>query len=98
MTPQNELEIHGNFLANPFAELLAEIMHAGLDGSLRIGHSVEVVSVGFLLTRVLAIASRNRGLFREDRFGDTPKGRGGRAFHARRLRYPEVVPRQIGQR
>ena len=34
MTPQSDLEIKGNFLTHPFAELVAEISHAGLDGSL----------------------------------------------------------------
>jgi hypothetical protein len=36
MTPQSELEIHGNFLENPFADLLAEIAQGRLDGSLRV--------------------------------------------------------------
>jgi len=36
MTPQNELELHGNFLTHPFAELAAEIAQARLTGSLRI--------------------------------------------------------------
>ena len=36
MTPQTELELQGNFLAHPFSELAAEIMHARLTGSLRV--------------------------------------------------------------
>ena len=36
MTPQTELEIKGSFFAHPFAELLAEIHQARLNGSLRI--------------------------------------------------------------
>ena len=36
MSPQSELEIQGNFLAHPFAELLVEIAQARLNGSLRI--------------------------------------------------------------
>src|SRR6187399_2077137 len=35
MTPQKELEISGNFLTHPFAELVTEIMQARLNGSLR---------------------------------------------------------------
>ncbi len=35
MTPQNELEIKGNFFTHPFAELVTEIMQARLNGSLR---------------------------------------------------------------
>lgn len=35
MTPQAELEISGSFFANPLAELIAEIMQARLNGSLR---------------------------------------------------------------
>jgi Flp pilus assembly protein TadD len=38
MTPQTQLEIKGNFLSHPFAELLAEIACAGLYGSLHISH------------------------------------------------------------
>ncbi len=36
MTPQPELEIKGNFLTHPFAELLTECARARLNGSLRI--------------------------------------------------------------
>src|ERR1035437_2143097 len=36
MTPQTQLEIKGNFLSHPFAELLAEIACAGLYGSLQV--------------------------------------------------------------
>lgn len=36
MTPQSELEIKGNFLTHPFAELLAEVADKGLDGSFRV--------------------------------------------------------------
>lgn len=38
MTPQTELELNGNFLAHPFAELVAEISHAKLSGSLRLSN------------------------------------------------------------
>src|SRR5688572_32886082 len=36
MTPQPELEIRGNFLTHPFAELLTECRRARLTGSLRV--------------------------------------------------------------
>jgi hypothetical protein len=36
MTPKNDLEIRGNFLTHPFAEVIAEIAHARLSGSLRV--------------------------------------------------------------
>ncbi len=36
MTPQSELEIQGNFLTHPFAELISEIMQARVNGSLRV--------------------------------------------------------------
>lgn len=36
MTPQSELETKGNFLTHSFAELVAEIGHSRLNGSLRI--------------------------------------------------------------
>ena len=38
MTPQSELEIKGNFLTHPFAELLAEIGQARVSGSLRVSN------------------------------------------------------------
>ena len=36
MTPQSDLEIKGNFLTHPFAELVAEISQARVHGSLRV--------------------------------------------------------------
>ena len=36
MTPQSDLEIKGNFLTHPFAELVAEIAQARVSGSLRV--------------------------------------------------------------
>ena len=36
MTPQTELELYGNLLSHPFAELIAEIIQARLSGSLRL--------------------------------------------------------------
>ena len=41
MTPRPELEIKGNFLTHPFAELLSEIKRAGLNGSLRVSEKTQ---------------------------------------------------------
>src|SRR5258708_1774178 len=60
MTPQSELEIHGNFLATPFAELLAEIAQARLDGSLRLSHSGKKCVVYFKNGRVVFAVSNAR--------------------------------------
>ncbi len=38
MTPQTELELKGNFLTHPFAELVTEICQAKLSGSLRLSN------------------------------------------------------------
>jgi curved DNA-binding protein CbpA len=40
MTPQSELELQGSFFAHPFAELVAEIAQARLNGSLRVSDKV----------------------------------------------------------
>lgn len=60
MAVQTELEIHGNFLANPFAELLTEIMQARLDGSLRLGHGGRKCVVYFKYGRVVFAVSNAR--------------------------------------
>lgn len=39
MTPQSALELSGNFLTHPSAELIAEIAHARLTGSLRVSNN-----------------------------------------------------------
>lgn len=39
MPPQSNLELKGQFLSHPFAELLAEISQAGLNGSLRVSNA-----------------------------------------------------------
>src|SRR5436309_3380460 len=36
MTPQNNLDLQGDYLTHPFAEVLAEVSHARLTGSLRV--------------------------------------------------------------
>lgn len=38
MTPQNSLDLTGNFHAHPFAELVVEIVRARLSGSLKLAH------------------------------------------------------------
>jgi len=38
MSSQNHLEINGNLLQHPLAELLVEISQARIDGSLRLSH------------------------------------------------------------
>lgn len=60
MTPQSELEIKGNFLAHPFAELVAEIGQAGLSGSLRAGHKNNKCVVYFKSGRIAYAISNAR--------------------------------------
>jgi len=60
MTPQSELEIQGNFLMHPFAELLAEIAQARLDGSLRVSEKDKKTVVYFKSGRVVFAVSNAR--------------------------------------
>lgn len=63
MTPRPELEIKGNFLSHPFAELLSEIKRAGLNGSLRVsekGHK----SIFYFRKGSLVFAVSNSRAFR----------------------------------
>ena len=60
MTPQSELEIQGNFLTHPFAELLAEIAHARLDGSLRVSVKEKKCVLYFKRGRVVFAVSNAR--------------------------------------
>ncbi|HVF30584.1 MAG TPA: DnaJ domain-containing protein [Pyrinomonadaceae bacterium] len=39
MTAQNNLDLKGDFRQHPFAELLVEVLHARLSGSLRLSHA-----------------------------------------------------------
>ncbi|MEP6787342.1 MAG: DnaJ domain-containing protein [Acidobacteriota bacterium] len=77
MTPHTELEIHGNFLANPFAELLTEIMQARLDGSLRVSHGGNKCVIYFKYGRVVFAVSNARAsrlfaiLLRKNKISET---------------------------
>lgn len=62
MTPQPELEIQGNFLTNPFAELLAELAQVGLDGSLRVENKQKKCVIYFKGGRVVFAASNSRSV------------------------------------
>jgi curved DNA-binding protein CbpA len=60
MTAQSELEIRGNFLTHPFAELLAEIAAAHLNGSLRVSDKQRKCIVYFKGGRVVFAVSNAR--------------------------------------
>lgn len=60
MTPKNALEIEGNFLAHPFAEVAAEIAQLGLDGSLRLLGEEKKCVVYFRAGRLVFAASNAR--------------------------------------
>lgn len=60
MTPQSELEIQGNFVTHPFAELLAEIAQARLTGSLRVSNKERKCVVYFKSGLVVFAASNAR--------------------------------------
>ncbi|MEO7658727.1 MAG: DnaJ domain-containing protein [Pyrinomonadaceae bacterium] len=60
MTPQSELEIHGNFLTHPFAELLVEIAEARLHGSLRVSDEDKKCVVYFISGRIVFAVSNGR--------------------------------------
>lgn len=60
MTSQTDLEIKGSFFAHPFAELLAEIAHARLNGSLRISAKEKKCVVYFAAGRVVFAVSNAR--------------------------------------
>jgi len=60
MTPQSELESTGNFLAHPFAELLAEIAQSRLNGSLRVSYSEKKCVIYFKHGTVVFAVSNAR--------------------------------------
>ncbi|HEV7700655.1 MAG TPA: DUF4388 domain-containing protein, partial [Pyrinomonadaceae bacterium] len=60
MTPKNNLEIQGNFLTHPFAELIAEITNARLSGSLRVEDKAKKGVVYFRGGRIVFAASNAR--------------------------------------
>jgi curved DNA-binding protein CbpA len=60
MTPKSELELQGNFRTHPFAELVAEIAQARLDGSLPISHKEKKCVVYFRDGRIVFAVSNAR--------------------------------------
>ncbi|MEP6944717.1 MAG: tetratricopeptide repeat protein [Acidobacteriota bacterium] len=60
MTPQNQLSVEGNFYEHPFAELVAEISHATLDGSLRLSHGEQKCVVYFKRGKIAFAVSNSR--------------------------------------
>ena len=60
MTPQSELEIKGNFLAHPFAELLAELAQAQVSGSLSVSDKERKCVVYFKDGRAVFAVSNAR--------------------------------------
>ena len=60
MTPKNNLDIEGTFNAHPFAELLVEIAHAKLSGSLRFSRASEKNVIYFREGSVVFAVSNSR--------------------------------------
>ncbi len=60
MTPQTELELTGNFLTHPFAELVAEITQARLSGSLRVSEVDRKCNIYFRSGRLVFAVSNAR--------------------------------------
>lgn len=60
MTPQNNLDLEGNFLTHPFAEILAEVSQARLTGSLRVSAKDRKSIVYFKGGRVAFAVSNSR--------------------------------------
>jgi tetratricopeptide (TPR) repeat protein len=62
MTPQNNLDLKGNFQKNPFAELVIEIVQAKLSGSLRVEHDKKKTIIYFRDGAVVYAVSNSREL------------------------------------
>ncbi|MFM9902939.1 MAG: DnaJ domain-containing protein [Pyrinomonadaceae bacterium] len=60
MTPQSDLEIKGNFLSHPFAELVTEISQASVSGSLRVSCEDRKCVIYFKNGRVVFAVSNAR--------------------------------------
>jgi len=60
MTPQSELELQGNFLSHPFAELIAEIAQERLTGSLRLSDKDKKCVVYFKSGLIVFAVSNSR--------------------------------------
>ncbi len=62
MTAQKDLEITGNLSAYPFAELIVEILHSELDGSLRLSSGDRKVMVYFRDGKIVYVVSNSKAL------------------------------------
>ncbi|MEQ1765101.1 MAG: DUF4388 domain-containing protein, partial [Pyrinomonadaceae bacterium] len=62
MTALNDLEIYGNLSAYPFAELIIEILHSGLDGSLRLSAGDRKAMVYFRDGSIVYVVSNSKSL------------------------------------
>ncbi|MEO5857450.1 MAG: DnaJ domain-containing protein [Pyrinomonadaceae bacterium] len=62
MTAQNTLEQHGKLSANPFAELLVEIVQAKFDGSLRVTQGSQKSIIYFRTGQIVYAASNSKDL------------------------------------
>jgi curved DNA-binding protein CbpA len=60
MTPQNNLELKGDFRSHPFAELLVEILQSKLSGSLRLTHTNKKAIIYFREGAVVYAVSNAR--------------------------------------
>ena len=60
MTPQNNLEVKGNILDHPLAEILAEIAQSALNGSLKLSHGEQKIVIYFDGGDVIFAASNSR--------------------------------------
>src|SRR5688572_12727553 len=60
MTPQNNLDLKGNFQKHPFAELLVEIVQAKLSGSLRLDKAKQKCVIYFREGEVVYAVSNAR--------------------------------------
>src|SRR5437868_10692294 len=60
MTPRSDLEIRGNFLTHPFAEVIAEAVHGRLSGSLRVECKEKKSVIYFRDGRIVFAASNAR--------------------------------------
>lgn len=62
MTAQNTLEQHGSLSANPFAELLVEILHAKFSGSLRVNSGSKKAIVYFRSGKIVYAVTNSKSL------------------------------------
>ena len=62
MTAQHTLEQHGKLSANPFAELLVEIVQAKFNGSLRVNNGSQKSIIYFKGGQIVYAASNSKDL------------------------------------